>query len=72
MDIKWKQVDPTEVSVKGNSGVFAHSSIYSKGGLKENQEKGFKLLWTRMKPSNGIPLVKWQAISKPKEEGEGV
>jgi hypothetical protein len=41
----------------------------SQGILERNRKKVFRFLWTEKKQTEGIPLVKWKAIAKPKEEG---
>lgn len=53
--------------------VFFHSLAYiPKGVLEKIRKKCFKFLLTDKKDNEGIPVVKWKNIAKPKEEGAWV
>jgi hypothetical protein len=40
-----------------------------KGVLESLGKRCFKFLWTGERKKEGIPLVKWQILAKPKDEG---
>jgi hypothetical protein len=48
--------------------VYWHTMAYiPKVVLETIKKKCFKFMWTRKRENEGIPLVKWQSLAKPKE-----
>jgi hypothetical protein len=47
--------------------LLAHPNLYPEGYFREKKSYRFLCSWNKEK--EGIPLVKWQAITKPNEMG---
>jgi hypothetical protein len=60
-------VEPIEFPYEYN---IHYGLAYIPKEMNENiRKKNFKFIWTSKMERDGIPLVKWQVIAKPKEVG---
>jgi hypothetical protein len=58
-----------QICVEGHPCLLAISILNPKENSRENYENKLQILFSGNREKEGIPLVKWEKIAKPKEMG---